>query len=149
MDPTPSEHTGGFLTGDTRVALGGGLSITVADVVERQHRGSEVRTDTLDPDGTMRHVRITSARRLDGDAEAMTVELDDGSVVHCSPGQLFLGPAGEWLPAEELRAGTALFGAHGPRSVKGTHAREQRAVYEIRVEHSHNVVHPSGVVLHD
>ena len=150
MDPTPSDHRGGFVAGDTHLRLGGGLTCTVADVVERQHRGVETRTDALDADGHVQHVKVTMARRLDGDAETVTVVLDDGTEVHCSPGQLFLGPAGEWLAAAtELRPGMALYSTDGARSVDHVTVRQHRAVYEIRIEHLHNVVHPSGFVLHD
>lgn len=149
LDPTPTDHTGGFVAGDTRIHLGSGISVTVADVVERQHRGVETRTDALDVDGTVRHVKVTMARRLDGDAATVTVGLDDGTQVHCSPGQLFLGSAGEWLPAKELAPGTVLFSVGHARSVDHVTPREHHAVYEIRVEHLHNLVHPSGIVLHD
>jgi hypothetical protein len=149
MDPTPTDHTGGFVGGDTRIALGGGIIVSVADVVERQHRGVETRTDALDVDGTVRHVRITMARRLDGDAATVTVALDDGTEVHCSPGQLFLGPAGEWLPANEIQPGMSLFSVGPPHTVGHVTPREHHSVYEIRVEHLHNIVHPAGIVLHD
>ncbi len=149
LDPTPTDHTGGFVAGDTRILLGGGISVSVADVVERQHRGVETRTDALDVDGTVRHVKVSMARRLDGDAATVTVTLDDGTAIHCSPGQLFLGPSGAWLPAEGLAPGTALFAAGHARTVDHVTPREHHAVYEIRVEHLHNMVHPSGIVLHD
>ncbi len=149
MDPTPSDHRGGFVAGDTLLVIGGGLTASVADVVERQHRGVATRTDALDPDGQVQHLKITMARRLDGDAETVTVMLDDGTEVHCSPGQLFLGPQGEWLAATELQPGTSLYSVRATRTVDRVTTRQHRAVYEIRIEHLHNMVHPTGIVLHD
>ena len=120
MDPTPSDHTGGFVAGDTRFALPEGLECTVADVVERMHRGTHPAAYALDVDGTVQMVHITVARRLPGDADVVAVTLDDGALVHCSPGQLLLSPGGEWLVAKDLKAGAALATLESPHSVVGT-----------------------------
>lgn len=166
MDPTPGRRSG-FVCGNTRIAQPEGQVCTIADVVERLHRGSSPSGYSLDADGLVHLVHLTSVRREEGEAEVLLVELDDGTVVHATAGQLFLGVDGDWAMAKDLSAGVRLLtvedphqwkGAGGapverplapPRAVVDVRHALPRAVYEFRVEQHHNLVHPSGIVLHD
>jgi hypothetical protein len=168
MDPTPSKVTGGFVAGDTKIALMDGHSCSIADVVEQLHRGVHRTTYALQADGNVHAVQIRLARREEGDAPVLRVQLDDGAVIHCSPHQLLLAPAGEWARAGELHPGDPLLTVVEPhlwvgkaydtdlhavtdshRSVVEVRKDGERALYEFQVDHLHNVAHPSGIFLHD
>ncbi len=168
MDPTPTNVTGGFVAGDTKIALMDGHSCSIADVVEQLHRGVHRTAYALQADGNVEAVQIRMARREEGDAPVIGVHLDDGAVLHCSSHLLLLAPSGEWVRAGRLRAGDALFTVEQPHSWAGRpydaerHARTdahrtvtgvtedgERDLYEFQVDHLHNVAHPSGIFLHD
>lgn len=166
MDPVPGDVVGGMVAGDTDIALMDGNHCTIAELVEDLHNDVHHLACALRPDGTVHTVRLNFARRVDGDAEVLTVTLDDGATVHCTPGQLLLAPAGEWLEARALREGDLLLTADQPHRRLGKHVDPDpqghaqrrvirvesagtRSVYEFRVEVVHNVAHPSGIFLHD
>jgi hypothetical protein len=168
MDPTPDRITGGFVAGDTRIALMDGHTCTIADVVDQLHRGVHRTTYALQADGNVHAVQVHYARRAEGDSPVLGIHLDDGALIHCAAHQLFLAPDGEWVRAQDLSAGHRLLTVVEPHLWVGKeydtdlHARTdahrsvveitkdgERALYEFQVDHLHNVAHPSGVFLHD
>jgi hypothetical protein len=168
MDPTPDRITGGFVAGDTRIALTDGHDCTIADVVEQLQHGVHRTAYALETDGQVHAVQVHYARRVQGDEPVLAVTLDDGAVVHCSAHQLFLSPSGEWVRAGALQAGDHLLTVVEPhlwagndydtdlhastdahRSVASVAKDGERALYEFQVDLLHNVAHPSGIFLHD
>lgn len=164
----PANLAGGFVCGDTKVALMDGHSLSIADIVEHLHRGVHHAIYAIQEDGSVQMARLLGARRLSHDAEVVEVTLDDGAVIHCTPTQAFLGDDGEWVEARHLAAGDALLtavdphvwksgrldpdlhaGAEARRHVVSVKKSPDRAVYTFDVEHSNNIAHASGVFLHD
>lgn len=166
MDPDPGSATGGLVAGDVQVAMTDGHHWSIAEIVEDLQHDVHHLVCALHSDGTVHIARLNVARRVDGDSEVLVLALDDGAVIHCTPGQLLLGAHGEWVAAGSLRPGDRLLTAPAPHQWLDrrpdldpdapTHRRVTtvardgtRAVYEFRIDGVHNVAHPSGVFLHD
>lgn len=166
MDPDLGDLIGGMVAGDTSIALMDGNHCTIAEAVEDLQNGVHHIVCALGLDGRLHIARLNFARRVDGDAKVLTVTLDDGSVIHCTPGQLLLAPSGDWHEAQSLCPGDALLTVHQPhqwldkhidkasqpntnRLVAGVEVSGTRSVYEFHIDTVHNVAHPTGVFLHD
>jgi DNA gyrase subunit B len=168
MNPTPTDRVGGFVAGDTTIAMIDGNHRTVAELVEDLHQGVHHRACALQPDGTVVAVEVKDVRREEGESDTVMITFDDGAVLHCSPGQLLLDPSGEWVSAKALTAGAVLFTTLAPHTVLGrpidvaAHAASgarrtvasaakstPRAWYQFHVATVHNLATPSGVYLHD
>jgi ribonucleotide reductase alpha subunit len=100
-----------------------------------------------------------------------TVELDDGTLVKCTPEHRFLTMDGRWLAAEQLRAGTqlraiaeqmagrsaslvAVLAAVSVKRIVTEDLREPVPVFDMQVAEDHNFVvaaadGKSGVVVHN
>ena len=63
MDAQPANLAGGFVCGDTKVALMDGHSTTVADIVEHLGRGVHHAIYAMHEDGSVHMARLLSARR--------------------------------------------------------------------------------------
>lgn len=168
MNPQPPNLAGGFVCGDTKVALMDGHSLSIADLLEHLHRGVHHAIYAMHEDGSVHMARLLNVRRMSHDMEVRETVLDDGAVVHCTPTQAFLTPEGEWVEAGELSVGDALLtlvdpqlwksgrldtdlhaGADGHRHVARTGTSPDRAVYTFDVDQANNIAHPSGIFLHD
>lgn len=164
----PANLAGGFVCGDTKVALMDGHSLSIADIVEHLHRGVHHAIYAIQQDGSVHMARLLGARRLSHDAEVVEVTLDDGAVIHCTPTQAVLGDEGEWVEARALATGDALLtvvhphlwkngridpdlhaGAEARRTIVSVRKSPDRAVYTFDVEHTNNLAHASGIFLHD
>ena len=107
-----------------------------------------------------------------GTATRLTrVELEDGSVFHCTPEHRFLTSAGDWIAAEELATGAHLRATHDASAVDSSYAvralttlavrsvvtedlLEPVPVFDLEVEGVHNFVLAAsaegfGVVAHN
>ncbi|MDO8362571.1 MAG: Hint domain-containing protein [Actinomycetota bacterium] len=168
IEPQPASLKGGFVCGDTRIALMDGHSISIAELVEHLGRGVHHAVYAIHEDGSMHMARLLSARRLSHDMEVVEVRLDDGTLVHCTPTQAFLGPDGRWLEAQSLRSGDALLTVVDPhlwtnaRLDTDLHARTDghrhivsvrkspdRATYTFDIDRANNLAHACGIILHD
>ena len=161
LDPDPENLTGGFLGGDLTLALTDGNRCTVAELVDDLAHEVHHTVCTLGHDGVVHSTRIGFARRVDGDTPVVRIDLDDGSALHCTPRQLLLLPDGSWAQAGHLAPGALLLAvadapstlgrpmSAGQRSVETLTRVDARSVYEMRVEVHHDVIHTSGVVIHD
>lgn len=168
IEAQPANLAGGFVCGDTKVALMDGHSLSIADLVEHLGRGVHHAIYAIREDGSVHMARLLGARRLSHDMEVVAVTLDDGSVVHCTPTQSFLGDTGEWIEARRLSAGHALLtvvdphlwkngrvdpdlhaGAAAIRRVVSVASSPDRAVYTFDIDQANNLCHAAGVFLHD
>ena len=168
INPQPPNLAGGYVCGDTKVALMDGHSIAIADIVEHLGRGVHHAVYAIHEDGTMHMARLLSARRLSHDQEVVEVRFDDDSFIHCTPTQAFLAPDGEWVEARHLHAGDALLTVVDPhlwtkggldtdlharteaqRRVVSVHASPTRAVYTFDIDRANNLTHACGIILHD
>ncbi|MEI7546523.1 MAG: Hint domain-containing protein [Actinomycetota bacterium] len=168
MIPQPANLAGGFVCGDTKVALMDGHSTTIADIVEHLHRGVHHAVYSMHEDGSVHMSRLLSARRMSHDMEVLEIALDDGSTIRCTPTQALLAPDGSWVEARRLHAADALLTVVDPhlwtsgrldtdlhaqaaagRHVTAVKKSPDRAVYAFDVDQSNNLAHPSGVFLHD
>lgn len=168
MNLQPPDLAGGFVCGDTKVALMDGHSTTVADLLEHLQRGVHHAIYAIHEDGSVHMARLLSVRRMSHDMEVRETVLDDGAVIHSTPTQAFLTPDGEWVEARALHPGDALLTlvdphlwksgrldtdlhatADGRRHVVRVGVSPDRAVYAFDVDQANNLAHPSGIFLHD
>ena len=169
LELQPDSLAGGYVCGDTKVALLDGHSLSIADLVEHLHRGVRHAIYAIQQDGSVHMTRLLGARRMSHDLEVVEVGLDDGSVVHCTPTQAFLGEDLGWVEARRLQPGEALLTvvhAHlwksgrvdpdlhadtaAARRVVGVRKSPERAVYSFDVASAHNnLCLASGVFVHD
>ncbi|CAB4364644.1 MAG: hypothetical protein F2681_12400 [Actinobacteria bacterium] len=168
IDPQPANLAGGFICGDTKVALMDGHQTSIADIVEHLHRGVHHAIYAIHEDGGVHMARLLNARRMSHDMEVLAVTLDDGAVIHCTPTQSLLGADGSWVEVRALKASDALLTVVDPhlwksgrldpdlhahteaqRTVVSVLKSPDRAVYSFDVDQSNNLAHPSGVFLHD
>jgi len=94
----------GCFTGDTRVPL---LDGTEASLKELAERGGEYWVHVIGKDHRITGARAT-ARLTRRDAEVMTVELDNGEQVYCTPDHRFMLRDGTWREARRLAVGASL-----------------------------------------
>jgi tRNA-splicing ligase RtcB len=94
----------GCFTGDTRVPL---LDGTEADLKELAERGGEYWVHVIGKDHRITGARAT-ARLTRRDAEVMTIELDSGEQVYCTPDHRFMLRDGTWCEARHLAEGISL-----------------------------------------
>ncbi|MDO8391699.1 MAG: Hint domain-containing protein [Actinomycetota bacterium] len=168
IEAQPANLAGGFVCGDTKVALMDGHSLSIADLVEHLHRGVHHAVYAIQEDGSVQMARLLGARRMSHDMEVVEVTLDDGSVVHCTPTQAFLGADGQWVEARELHRGDALLTVVDPhlwtkggldpdlhartdaqRHVVAVRPSPDRAVYTFDIDRANNLTHACGIILHD
>lgn len=94
----------GCFTGDTRVPL---LDGTQASLKELAERGGEYWVHVIGKDDRITGARAT-ARLTRRDVEVMTVELDNGEQVYCTPDHRFMLRDGTWREARRLAVGASL-----------------------------------------
>ncbi len=96
------DSAGGCFSGDTLVALADGRAITFKDLVAEQVDGKEHFCYTIRKDGKVGLERIINARMTKRDAEIISLTLDTGETITCTPDHLFLLRDGSYKPASEL-----------------------------------------------
>jgi tRNA-splicing ligase RtcB len=94
----------GCFTGDTRVPL---LDGTQASLKELAERGGEYWVHVIGNDHRITGAKAT-ARLTRRDAEVMTIELDNGEQVYCTPDHRFMLRDGTWREAQRLAEGVSL-----------------------------------------
>lgn len=94
-------------TGDTRVALVEGESLTLEAMARRSERGERFWGYSLAPDGRT-IVTLLEAPRYVGTEPVLDVELDNGERIRCTPDHGFLMRDGRTVEAAALRPGDSL-----------------------------------------
>jgi deoxycytidine triphosphate deaminase len=93
--------------GDTRVALVDGSAPTLEEIARRAEAGEMLWGYSVGPYGRI-IVSLLEAPRYIGRDALLEVELDDGSVIHCTPDHGFIRRDGRDAQAHELRPGDSL-----------------------------------------
>lgn len=94
-------------SGDTRVALVDGTSVTLEEMARRHEDGEIFRGYSIGPQGRL-IVTMLDAPRFVGRDSLVEVELDNGETIHATPDHLFLKRDGRMAEAGSLRAGDCL-----------------------------------------
>lgn len=93
--------------GDTRVALVDGSAPTLEEMARRSDEGEMFWGYSIGRYGRL-EVTLLDAPRFIGRDQLLEIELDDGAIVHCTPGHEFLSRDGTLTEAEALRPGHSL-----------------------------------------
>ncbi|MEN9565366.1 MAG: hypothetical protein RLZZ69_562, partial [Cyanobacteriota bacterium] len=108
-DPEESEiflvegdSAGGCFSGDTKVALTDGRSLSFKDLVTEQEQGKQNFCYTIRQDGKVGVEKIINARVTKKNAAVIKVTLDNGENILCTPDHRFLLRDGSYKAAASL-----------------------------------------------
>jgi DNA gyrase subunit B len=102
------DSAGGCFAGDTRVALADGRELSLAEVVAEYRAGKRNFCYTIRRDGTVGLEEIRHPRMTKQDAELVTVTLDNGHQLRCTPDHRFMLRDGTYRRASSLMPGDSL-----------------------------------------
>ena len=102
------DSAGGCFSGDTKVALADGRSLSFKDLVADQAQGKEHFVYTIRNDGQIGLERAINARITKRNAEIVLVTLDNGETIKCTPDHRFMLRDGSYKPAAELTPADSL-----------------------------------------
>lgn len=94
-------------TGDTKVALANGTSVSFVDMVKRTEEGERFWGYSVDEQGNIQVSELTSPRKI-GHEKILKVTLDNGEAIHCTPDHEFIARNGELIEAQHLRENESL-----------------------------------------
>ena len=153
------DSAGGCFSGDTKVALADGRSISFIDLVEEHESGKEHYCYTILDDGRVGIQKIDSPRKTKINAQVIKMILDNNEEIVCTPDHLFMLRDGTYKRAFELKLSDSLMPLyekviaqipeknHKIKSV--SLIQEKMDVYDIEVPGTHNFALASGVFVHN
>ncbi len=102
------DSAGGCFSGDTKVALADGRSLSFVELVAEHAAGKENFCFTIGKDGNIGAEKITEPRMTRSMAEVVEVTLDNGESIRCTPDHLFMTRSGRYRMARDLVEGDSL-----------------------------------------
>ncbi len=96
------DSAGGCWDGETKVALVDGRNISFKELVEEHKQGKQNFCYTILDNGHIGIAPILNPRRTKKNAEVITIHLDNGEELKCTPDHLFRLVGGTYIPACEL-----------------------------------------------
>jgi DNA gyrase subunit B len=96
------DSAGGCFSGDTKVALTDGRSLSFKDLVTEQEQGKQNFCYTIRQDGKVGVEKIINARVTKKNAAVIKVTLDNGENILCTPDHRFLLRDGSYKAAASL-----------------------------------------------
>ncbi|MCC7208849.1 MAG: helix-turn-helix domain-containing protein, partial [Anaerolineae bacterium] len=150
------DSAGGCFSGDTRVALADGRSISFMEMVEEQARGVEHFGYTIRKDGTVGIERLINARITKRDAEVVRLTLDNGETVTCTPDHRFMLRDGSYKAASALQPSDSVMPHYVAEALTFNHRvvnierlTQRVDVYDLEVPGTHNFALAAGVFVHN
>lgn len=108
-DPTDSElfivegdSAGGCFSGDTKVALADGRSLSFLELIEEQKKGEANYCYTISKDGRLAISEVKNVRRTKQNTEVIKVTLDNQEEIICTPDHKFMLRDGSYKQAKNL-----------------------------------------------
>lgn len=95
-------------SGDTRVALVDGRSLTLKEMAKRAKTGERFFGYTILSDGSIGVEELVKPRKTAKDQALVAVELDNGEVIKCTPDHKFMLRNGLYRRADRLQADDSL-----------------------------------------
>ena len=139
--------TPGCFTGDTRVRLSDGGSISFEEMAGKKKKYPLISYDLQKKESVESCGMDAKVTKYVG--EIMEVTLENGAVVQCTPEHWFLTAEDGYMEAQDLAAGTALVPEHQVMSVLRVVLDEKIPVYDVAVDIYENFQLECGVVVHN
>ena len=99
------DSAGGCFSGDTRIALADGRTLSFLELIDEEAAGIEHYAYTIGRDGKVGLERIANVRMTKADAEVVKVTLDNGEAITCTPDHRFMLRDGSYKAAAGADAG--------------------------------------------
>ncbi len=113
------DSAGGCFSGDTKVALSDGRTLSFIELINEQSEGKEHFCYTILDDGSIGVQEITNVRMTRASANVIKIVLDNGEEMLCTPDHLFMLRDGTYKPANELKTSDSLMPLRKQISKKG------------------------------
>jgi len=139
--------TPGCFTGDTRIRLAEGGTVSFADLVALRHNYALVRAydENGNPvDAIAKDIRIEKYAD-----EICQISFTDGTAVRCTGSHLIMDNAGEYVEAKEIHDGQHLSGGLTVSRVSVQRLPEKIPVYDMTVPFYMNFELENGLVVHN
>ena len=139
--------TPGCFTGDTRVRLSDGRTISFEQMAEKKQGFPLISYDLHQKKKVLSYG--TDAREMKKVKEIVEVILDTGDVVKCTPEHWFLTVDDGYMEAQDLKPGTALVPEHSVKDVMRVVLDKEIPVYDVTVDLFQNFELECGVIVHN
>ena len=139
--------TPGCFTGDTRVRLSDGRTISFEQMAEKKQGFPLISYDLHQKKKVLSYG--TDAKEMKKVKEIVEVTLDTGDVVKCTPEHWFLTPDDGYMEAQDLKPGTALVPEHFVKDVMRVVLDKEIPVYDVTVDLFQNFELECGVIVHN
>ncbi len=156
-------------TGDTKVALVDGRSLSFEEMAKRAKEGERFFGYTIRPNGSMGVEELVAPRKTGKKERLVSVRLDNGEKIRCTPDHKFMLRDGSYMEAQDLYPGVSLMPLmryeargyemtycpkHGclacnHKVLSVTRLKKRRDVYCVTVPNTHNFALEAGVFVHN
>ena len=143
--PSTVIEAGWCFTGDTKVALVNGESISFIDLVEGHAKGKRFFGYTFMTDGSIGVEELLNPRKIQENANLLEIVLDNGESIKCTPDHKFLLKDGTYIEASELKENDSLMPLYrysdkkGYESVGGVIMGKTRPIYTHKLSDEWNI----------
>ena len=139
--------TPGCFTGDMRVRMADGSTITFEEMVRRKQKLPLISYDLREKKTVVSYG--VDAKVMKHVKEIMEVTLDTGDVIKCTPEHWFLTADNGYVEAQDLTEGTALVPDHKVKDIMRVVLDEEIPVYDVSVDEYENFMLACGVIVHN
>lgn len=139
------------LTGENKIKLSNGESITITEMLERFINGEELSVYSVDKDGKIQIGKVTDVWMSGYSDDTLEISLTNGKKVCTTPNHRYLTSDGEYVCARDLVEGQELFSDTlvNQRIISICKKFSLQPVYDISVETYNNFVMDADIVLHN
>jgi DNA gyrase subunit B len=113
------DSAGGCFSGDTKVSLADGRELSFVELVREYEAGRQHHCYTISANGSIGIGRIAHPRITKRNAQVITLTLDNGRTITCTPDHRFMLRDGSYRRADELSSEDSLMPLYRQVSRKG------------------------------